>query len=178
MGRQKNNKEINKQRQINNNNSSNKSNNTTHKHKHTIQQQIEQENRRLEAVHVRGRGSGVAVGHIFGAGGEIAVTAVCAVADAYGGASAGEMLGGDLAVTHLGPFVEPLGQGIGRNIGRVVDDAAGATAIPCPSRAGSGAGTSPQVGFAPGSSWWTLSDTARVNPQLCFASGSSFTSIG
>ena len=38
------------------------------------------------------------------------VTAVCATAGAIGGAIAGEMLGGDLATSHVGPMAAPLGQ--------------------------------------------------------------------
>ena len=65
---------------------------------------------------------------------DVAVTTACAVKGAYGGALAGEMLGGDLALQHLGPIAEPFGQGVGRNIGRILGGAAGAAVIRCPSR--------------------------------------------
>ena len=98
------------------------------------------------------------VGAAIEQGKELAVTAMVMTAGAYGGAIAGEMLGGDLAVTHLGPFAEPLGQGLGRNIGRIVGGAAsaatigaaaGAASIRCPSRSGSRPRNSSVVRFAP-----------------------------
>ena len=79
------------------------------------------------------------------AGMELAVTSLTAAAGAIGGASAGELLGGDLAVSNIVPIAEPLGQAVGRNVGRIIGGAVGAFAIRCSlwSRASS------QVRFAP-----------------------------
>ncbi len=65
---------------------------------------------------------------------EISATTASAAVGAYGGALAGEMIGGDIAVAKFGAFAEPLGQGIGRQVGRIVGGAVGATAIRCSSR--------------------------------------------
>ena len=51
------------------------------------------------------------------------------------GASAGEIIGGDIAMPQLGPRAEPAGQAIGRNVGRTAEDEIGAAAIRCSSRA-------------------------------------------
>ena len=72
-------------------------------------------------------------GYLAEAGMKIAVTSLTADAGAIGGASAGELLGGDLAVSNIGPIAEPLGQAVGRNIGRIVGGAVGAAAIRYPS---------------------------------------------
>ena len=53
------------------------------------------------------------------------------VAGAGGGALAGELIGGDVVVSHLGPIAEPFGQGLCRNLGRVVGGAVGAVATRC-----------------------------------------------
>ena len=84
-----------------------------------------------------------------GKGTEMAVTAVCATAGAIGGAAAGELIGGDLAVNNLGTFAQPLGQSVGRNIGRIMGGAIGASAIRCPSRSVSRVRSSSQVRFSP-----------------------------
>ena len=88
------------------------------------------------------------VGQAAGFGADVAVTSICVAAGALGGASAGENLGGDMAVSAIGPVAEPLGQAVGRNVGRVVGGATGATAIRCPSRMRSSRSPS-SVRFAP-----------------------------
>ena len=64
-----------------------------------------------------------------GAGTEIVATCVCAAAGAIGEAPAGELLGGDLALSVLGPIGQLLRQSVGRSIGRIVGGAAGASII-------------------------------------------------
>ena len=83
------------------------------------------------------------------AGLELCATTASAAVGAYGGSIAGEMIGGDLAVAHLGSFAEPVGQGIGRHLGTLVGGAVGAAAIRCSSRSATRARTSSQVRFAP-----------------------------
>ena len=80
---------------------------------------------------------------------EGAVTAVVATAAAIGGAAAGELLGGDLAASHIGTIAEPLGQYVGRNVGRIAGGALGAASIRCQSRSASRKRSSSQVRFAP-----------------------------
>ena len=82
-------------------------------------------------------------------GKEVLVTIVCAAAGAVGGASAGENIGGDMALSSLGPLAVPPGQAAGRSIGRIVGGAAGAAAIRCPSRIRSSRSPSTSVRFAP-----------------------------
>ena len=65
---------------------------------------------------------------------EAAVSTSMVAAGLIGGAIAGEMAGGDLAVASLGPIAEPLGQALGRNVGRILGGATAATAIRCSSR--------------------------------------------
>ena len=74
----------------------------------------------------------------------VASSAIVA-AGAIGGASAGEIFGGDLALSSLGPIAQPLGQDLGRSLGRVIGGAVGATAVRCASRSRA----SSQVRFAP-----------------------------
>ena len=95
------------------------------------------------------------VGQAANLGADVAVTSICAAAGAIGGASAGEVLGGDLAISAIGPIAEPLGQAVGRNVGRVVGGTLGAivppalaTSIRCPSRIRSSRSPS-TVRFAP-----------------------------
>ena len=71
------------------------------------------------------------VGQIASFGADVAVTSVCAAAGAIGGASAGENIGGYLAVSSLGPVALPLGQAVGRSVGRMVGGTLGAAAIRC-----------------------------------------------
>ena len=64
------------------------------------------------------------------------MTTVCATAGAVGGASAGELFGGDLAISAIGPIAQPLGEAAGRNIGRLIGGALGASVI-CATRSAS-----------------------------------------
>ena len=82
-------------------------------------------------------------------GKEVLVITICATAGAIGGASAGENIGGDMALSSLGPLAVPLGQAARRSIGRIVGGAAGAAAIRCPSRIRSSRSPSTSVRFAP-----------------------------
>ena len=50
-------------------------------------------------------------------GAHVWVTTICAAAGAVGGASAGEIIGGDLALNSIGPMALPFGQAAGRSIG-------------------------------------------------------------
>jgi len=88
-------------------------------------------------------------GYAAEVGTEIAVTSMAAAVDAVGGASAGELMGGDFAVGLLGPVAEPLGQYSGRNTGRIVGGALGAGAIRCATRSSTRSRSVSQVRFAP-----------------------------
>ena len=95
------------------------------------------------------------------AGADAVVASSMLAAGAIGGAAAGETIGGDLALSSLGPVAQPLGQDLGRSIGRVLGGAAAATAIRCASRSRA----SSQVRFAPDISFQSQPSVRVSSPQ-------------
>ena len=86
-------------------------------------------------------------------GTDVLVAGAVFAAGAIAGASAGENIGGDLAINNIGSIALPLGQAVGRNIGRFVGGATAATAIRCASRSraprsGSSVRFSPDIPFS------------------------------